>query len=273
MKRPFAHEPEEIESTLFLQGIQNHLLKSERFRLYNQIINLQDQIKSSKRQLKKQKLLSEEVVKRISNVALLCDKENDKTKGKLAVQSILNEFVSETKNNKKPTEEIKKKISTQETMLLLQRSEINRQPCSKTPLKILKVSLQQQYMLTKKETLLLSLEEKEKLVPSSVRIMGGGKNLNDIYIVAKDLCLLIEIRKGNVAKALTVVNQNEKFHMAAPCSDTNGLIKSQKVTVLTVFGVIRLLKNSLSKNGKSFRLFSLVLFFCFFSFTSRKMDL
>ena len=278
MKRPCPHSPEEFESTLLRAKIKNHLLESERIYLHNRIVSLQDAIKDKKRQWKKQKMESEKLRNNISQVAVSLDQENDPKKMKVAIQSILTEFgwekkktnsIDETKQNSNSNS------NSREQKIVLIQSETDREDrggSSHMPIHILKANVQLQYTLTKKQALGLSLEEKRKLVPAFVRIMGSGKSLKEIYVVAKDLCLLIDIRKGNVAKAVCQINSNEKFHMGVLCSRTNGVTLTQKLTVLTIFGVLRLLRNSVSNNGREIWVF-FIFFLLFFSFVCEKMDL
>ena len=70
---------------------------------------------------------------------------------------------------------------------------------SKAPFKILTVDVQRQFTMSKRETRRMSREEKERLVGVPLRIMGTP-HLHNMYFVAKDVCILIHTRKGNVAK-------------------------------------------------------------------------
>jgi len=118
----------------------------------------------------------------------------------------------------------------------------------KKPLRLLRVSVQQQYTVSKKETLEMAPDQKSKLISATVRIMGTP-DINNLYFVAKDVCLLIHIRKGNVAKSISQFNDNEKARMPVLCERSNGVVSTHVLTVLTVPGVIRLLTTSQSKHA------------------------
>jgi len=91
-------------------------------------------------------------------------------------------------------------------------------------------------------------EQKSKLISATVRIMGTP-DINNLYFVAKDVCLLIHIRKGNVAKSISQFNDNEKARMPVLCERSNGVVSTHVLTVLTVSGVLRLLTTSQSKHA------------------------
>ena len=118
---------------------------------------------------------------------------------------------------------------------------------SKKPLKVLYVNVQRQFTVSKKETVKMPKEDKERLVPVHVRIMGsaarGGESL---YFVAKDVCLLIHTRKGNVAKSIGQFKEDEKVRMSVVCPRSNGTVSTHILTALTVKGVRRLLSTSRS---------------------------
>jgi hypothetical protein len=115
----------------------------------------------------------------------------------------------------------------------------------KTPLKMLFMNVQRQYTVSKKETQRMSKEEKEKLVPVHVRIMGSPQR-DKLYFVAKDVCLLIHTRKGNVAKSIGQFDAAEKVRMHVVCPRSNGTVSTHVLTALTVAGVKRLLTTSRS---------------------------
>jgi len=91
-------------------------------------------------------------------------------------------------------------------------------------------------------------EQKSKLMPATVRIMGTA-DLDNLYFVAKDICLLIHIRKGNVAKSISQFNDTEKARMPVLCERSNGVVSTHVLTVLTVHGALRLLNTSQSKHA------------------------
>jgi len=119
---------------------------------------------------------------------------------------------------------------------------------NKTPFRTVTVSVQKQFTLSKKETLGLSKDDREKLVTVPVRIMGSGE-INNLYFVAKDVCLLIHTRKGNVAKSIGQFNENEKARMPVLCPRSNGTVSTHILTVLSIKGVKRLLTSSRSSRA------------------------
>lgn len=85
---------------------------------------------------------------------------------------------------------------------------------SKVPLRILRVNIQKQYTLNKNETNWMSSSERERLVSAPVRVMGTASRDN-MYFVAKDVCLLIHTRRGNVAKSIGQVRTDKTLHVSA----------------------------------------------------------
>jgi len=119
----------------------------------------------------------------------------------------------------------------------------------KRPLKVLVAAIEQQYTVSKKETEQMKMEDKQKMVRVSIRIMGTP-NPTNLYIVAKDLCLLIHIRKGNVAKAIAQFDDSEKARMPVLCCRSNGVLSTHVLTVLTLRGAERLLLSSQSRRAQ-----------------------
>jgi len=119
----------------------------------------------------------------------------------------------------------------------------------KRPLKILTVSVEQQFLVSKKESSSMSSEQKLKLITVSVRIMGTPQ-IENLFFVAKDLCLLIHIRKGNVAKSIGQFDDTQKARMPVLCERSNGVVSTHVLTVLTLSGAIRLLSTSHSKHAQ-----------------------
>lgn len=115
----------------------------------------------------------------------------------------------------------------------------------KKPIKVLYVNVQAQFTVSKKDTQKMSREDKERLVPVHVRIMGS-QSRDEIYFVAKDVCLLIHTRKGNVAKSIGQFKEDEKVRMSVVCPRSNGTVSTHILTALTVKGVKRLLSTSRS---------------------------
>jgi len=64
--------------------------------------------------------------------------------------------------------------------------------------------------------------------------------------VAKDVCILIHTRKGNVAKSIGQFTETQKARMPVLCVRGNGTVSTHILTVLTVEGVHRLLSASRS---------------------------
>ena len=116
---------------------------------------------------------------------------------------------------------------------------------SKRPFRVLLVDVQRQYTMSKKETRRMTREEKERLVSVPLRIMGTP-NRNNLYFVAKDVCILIHTRKGNVAKSIGQFSEKQKARMPVLCVRSNGTVSTHILTVLTVEGVQRLLGTSRS---------------------------
>ena len=122
--------------------------------------------------------------------------------------------------------------------------------CSKFPIAVLHVPVQRQYTMTRKDSKRIKREEKEALVNVSVRIMGTP-DASFLYFVAKDVCQLICLRKGSVAKAIHDFNAAEKARMPVMCQRSSGSGCTQVLTVLTVAGVQRLMNASRQPIAKS----------------------
>ena len=116
---------------------------------------------------------------------------------------------------------------------------------SKTPFRTLLVDVQRQYTMSKRETRRMSKEEKERLVAVPLRIMGSPQRPG-LYFVAKDVCILIHTRKGNVAKSIGQFSETQKARMPVQCQRSNGTVSTHILTVLTLDGVQRLLSSSRS---------------------------
>lgn len=77
--------------------------------------------------------------------------------------------------------------------------------------------------MSKRETRRMSREEKEHLVSVPVRIMGTP-HINNLFFVAKDVCILIHTRKGNVAKgtpALACSSWSSPFDLTVRASSAH----------------------------------------------------
>jgi len=115
--------------------------------------------------------------------------------------------------------------------------------CSKFPLAVLNVPVQRQYTMTRKDSKRMRRPDKEALVNVTVRIMGTPDR-QYTYFVAKDVCQLICLRKGSVAKAIHDFTAAEKARMPVLCQRSSGSGCTQVLTVLTMAGVQRLMTSS-----------------------------
>ena len=129
------------------------------------------------------------------------------------------------------------------------------QHVSKSPLRVLYVKVQQQYTVTRRQAKRMTSEEREKLVPVPVRIMGtvplagGGMKADPyacLYLVARDVCQLIHLRQGSVSKVIHDFLPSERSRIPILCQRSTGAGCTQVLTVLTMDGVRRLLNNSQS---------------------------
>jgi len=101
-------------------------------------------------------------------------------------------------------------------------------------------------MLSGKEKQLLSAAEIETYVNSPVRIMG---NPASPLVVAKDICILIQIGKGNVSKTIGQFGEHEKAKMDVNCPRTPTSSSTHLLSVLTMKGVEKLLTYSRSPDA------------------------
>ena len=108
--------------------------------------------------------------------------------------------------------------------------------CSKFPIAVLNVPVQRQYTMTRKDSKRMKQANKEALVNVTVRIMGTLDRLH-VYFVARDVCQLICLRKGSVAKAIHDFSATEKARMPVLCQRSSGSGCTQVLTVLTKAGV------------------------------------
>jgi len=111
------------------------------------------------------------------------------------------------------------------------------------PLQTLYMQVQRQYTMSKKELEKrnMSTAAREELVSVPLRIMGSSQDLNQLYFVAKDVCVLVFIRKGNVAKSIGQFLPTEKARLPVLCPRSNGSSSTHVLTALTLDGVRRLL--------------------------------
>ena len=118
----------------------------------------------------------------------------------------------------------------------------------RTPLQTLYLQVQKQYTVSMKElaSRQYSPSERKALVSVPVRILGSLADLSKLYFVAKDVCLLVFIRKGNVAKSISQFLPSEKARLPVMCPRNNGTSSLHMLTALSVAGVRRLLQASKS---------------------------
>ena len=91
------------------------------------------------------------------------------------------------------------------------------------------------------------------LVRVGVRFLSNGLGERELYVVAKDICLLLHTRKGKVAKSIGQYSADEKCRMLVICPRSNGAGSTHELTVLSVLGVKRLLDHSRSSVVDSIR--------------------
>jgi len=122
-----------------------------------------------------------------------------------------NAFAINAMNGMDPTQPINKLMYPEPSARYCKPSRFVASVDSK-PLKVLRYPVEAQYTMNKRECEKLTPEEKTTPVLVPVRIMGTPHPEN-IYAVAKDVCLLIHTRKGNVAKAVGQFDKTEKARM------------------------------------------------------------
>ena len=118
---------------------------------------------------------------------------------------------------------------------------------NKTPIRVVDVHIEREYTLSKRDAAALGREEKATLVKVGVRFLAPSASSTEVYVVAKDICLLIHTRKGNVAKSIGQFRVGEKARMAVICPRSDGTVSTHVLTVLSISGVRRLLAGSRSR--------------------------
>ena len=116
------------------------------------------------------------------------------------------------------------------------------------------MKVQQQYTVTRRQAKRMTQDEREKLVPVPVRIMGSlppptattADPYASLYLVARDVCQLIHLRQGSVSKVIHDFSTSERSRIPILCQRSTGAGCTQVLTVLTMDGVRRLLGNSQS---------------------------
>lgn len=115
--------------------------------------------------------------------------------------------------------------------------------CNPKPLKILQYPVERQYTLKKKVADALSPEARKSETMVPVRIMGSP-HPDGMYVVAKDVCILLHTRKGNVAKSVAQYSPSQKARMQVLCPRSDGCVSTHTLLVLSVAGVQRLCRGS-----------------------------
>ena len=112
------------------------------------------------------------------------------------------------------------------------------------PFLITPIHLERLYVTSRKAAESMSEEEKLELATVTVRWMGKP-TADELFLVATDVCALINIRKSNTAKTVAQFADGEKVSMPVHCSSGKGS-STHILTVLTLAGVRRLLTTSRS---------------------------
>ena len=112
------------------------------------------------------------------------------------------------------------------------------------PFLITPIHLERLYVTSRKAAECMSDEEKAELATITVRWMGKP-TAEELFLVATDVCALINIRKSNTAKTVAQFADGEKVSMPVHCSSGKGS-STHILTVLTLAGVRRLLTTSRS---------------------------
>jgi hypothetical protein len=121
---------------------------------------------------------------------------------------------------------------------------------SSQPLTTLYCTAEQQFTMKRDKSKKLAVKEKDQVVRVPVRVMGEYK-LASIYFVAKDVCPLVSLRKGSIAKTIhDFIPDFERSRMPIHCSRSNGSGCIQILTVLTVAGVQRMKEQCRKVRGK-----------------------
>ena len=115
---------------------------------------------------------------------------------------------------------------------------------SSKPFLMTPIHLERQYVTSRKNLDGLTTDERAELCTVTVRWMGRPL-VDELYLVATDVCALINIRKSNTAKTVAQFSDAEKVSMPVHCSSGKGS-STHILTVLTMTGVRRLLTSSRS---------------------------
>ena len=115
---------------------------------------------------------------------------------------------------------------------------------SSKPFLMTPIHLERQYVTSRKNLDGMSAEDKAELCTVTVRWMGKAA-VDELFLVATDVCALINIRKSNTAKTVAQFSDAEKVSMPVHCSSGKGS-STHILTVLTMAGVRRLLTSSRS---------------------------
>ena len=116
---------------------------------------------------------------------------------------------------------------------------------SKWPLLTLPFTVEQQYTMPRRQAAALPSSQRHASTAFHLRVMGNSPSPSSpLYFVATDLCLLLGVRKGNVAKTIGQYLEHEKARMNVVCQRKSGITSTQLLTVLTIQGARRLLCSS-----------------------------
>ena len=115
---------------------------------------------------------------------------------------------------------------------------------SSKPFLMTPIHLERQYVTSRKNLDGMPADARAELCTVTVRWMGRPA-LDELFLVATDVCALINIRKSNTAKTVAQFSDVEKVSMPVHCSSGKGS-STHILTVLTMAGVRRLLTSSRS---------------------------
>jgi hypothetical protein len=90
----------------------------------------------------------------------------------------------------------------------------------------------------------------EQHLIATVRVLGSSINIQSLYIIALDLCQLINIRKSNTAKAIALYSEIEKCSLPVVTQAVSGAPSLRYFTALSIQGVGKLLESSRSQLAK-----------------------
>lgn len=110
---------------------------------------------------------------------------------------------------------------------------------SNTPWLTLHAKVQRQYTLSKRDADLLDVSAQRELISSEVRVVGSPECL---FVVARDICLLLKIRPANVGKIVAGFSPSERQRRRV-----SGTIKQRRGTCSTTHLVVVLSEAGLER--------------------------